>query len=319
MQNDNSNPIDEAIDWHVRLAGASGPEWLAFTEWLERPESRTAYDRVAMADAALGDALQTTSEPPRARHVETPRYSSAASPHRPSRALAAASAIALAFASLTLGYPNLFPQSDSVAFESAAGQQRTLALADGSRIMLNGASRVILDRNRPRVARLERGEAAFQVVHDPANPFTLSIGDARVQDVGTLFNVAMRHNGFDLAVAEGAVVFNPDAEKIKLVRGATLHVPSGDAAITVGSADPHAIGAWRRGELIYHDAPLRDVVADLERSLGTAVSVDRRLGSRPFTGVIRIDHSQEAFFKRLDGLFGTRSRRSANGWQIEPA
>ena len=149
--------------------------------------------------------------------------------------------------------------------------------------MLNGATRVVLDRDHPRAARLERGEAVFQIVHDPVNTFTLGIGDSSIQDVGTLFNVALTHNGFDLAVAEGAVVFNPDAEKIKLVRGATLHVPSGEAAITVGLADPRAIGSWRRGELIYHEAPLADVAADLERSLGTPVSVAPDLAARPFT------------------------------------
>jgi transmembrane sensor len=228
-------------------------------------------------------------------------------------------AVAAAFVSVTFAYPVLFPPSAYVAFESAPGQQRTLALADGSRIMMNGATRVVLDRDRPRLARLERGEAAFQVVHDPANPFTLSVGDALVQDVGTLFNVAITHNGFNLAVAEGAVVFNPEREKIKLVRGGTLHVPSGDAAVTVGSADPSAIGSWRRGELIYHGAPLAEIAVDLERSLGTKVSVSPELAARPFTGVIRIDHRQDTLFRRLDGLFGTRSRRSGTGWQIESA
>ena len=55
MQNGDGNPIDEAIDWHLRLAAASGSEWQAFSEWLEQdPKNRAAYDRIALADAALG-------------------------------------------------------------------------------------------------------------------------------------------------------------------------------------------------------------------------------------------------------------------------
>jgi transmembrane sensor len=321
LQNADDNPFRDAIDWHVRLATASASDWLAFLQWLENnPQNRKAYDRVVLADASLGEALDRQSPSPASKATKPQARSQFASRPKPRwRALGAVAAVAVALVSANLAYPVLFPPSADAAFESSPGQQRTLALADGSRIMMNGGTRVVLDRNDPRSARLERGEAAFQIVHDPANPFTLSVGQAHVQDVGTVFNVAMTHNGFDLAVAEGAVVFNPDADKIKLVRGATLHVSSDDGAITVGSADPHAIGAWRRGELVYHGATLADIAADLERSLGTKVSVSPEIAAHRFTGLIRIDHQQDALFQRLDGLFDTRSRRSANGWQIESA
>src|SRR3546814_6237810 len=55
--------------------------------------------------------------------------------------------------------------------ETAPGEHRTVTLADGSTIAINGASRLVLDDDRQRFARLERGEAMFHVVHKDDEPF----------------------------------------------------------------------------------------------------------------------------------------------------
>ena len=51
----NDNPLQEAIDWTIRLREASPEEWRAFTAWLEAdPAHLAAYDEVSQADATLG-------------------------------------------------------------------------------------------------------------------------------------------------------------------------------------------------------------------------------------------------------------------------
>ncbi|QHL90470.1 hypothetical protein GVO57_06010 [Sphingomonas changnyeongensis] len=78
-----------------------------------------------------------------------------------------------------------------------------MTLADGSRVDLNGGTRIALDRGNPRFARLERGEALFTIVHDEARPFEVHAGDAVLRDLGTVFDVVREPDRLRVAVAEG--------------------------------------------------------------------------------------------------------------------
>ncbi|WP_430991301.1 FecR domain-containing protein, partial [Escherichia coli] len=67
-------------------------------------------------------------------------------------AVAAAASIALMVAPIGSG-----SASAAYTIETKPGQRQDVALNDGTRIELNGASRVVLDRNNPRIATLEAG------------------------------------------------------------------------------------------------------------------------------------------------------------------
>ena len=72
---------------------------------------------------------------------------------------------------------------DLYEISSAPGATRSIIVASGDTITLNGGSSVMLDRKDVRFASLERGEASFGITHDPARPFIVEIGDERIQDV----------------------------------------------------------------------------------------------------------------------------------------
>src|SRR3546814_12300513 len=76
----------------------------------------------------------------------------------------------------------LFDGADRI--ETLAGEHRTVELADGSKIEINGASVVEIDADRPRFARLESGEAMFHVVHRDDDPFVVEPGGAKIVDLG---------------------------------------------------------------------------------------------------------------------------------------
>src|SRR3546814_9914530 len=61
------------------------------------------------------------------------------------------------------------------------GARRTIDLADGSRIELNGDTRITLDKAAPRFASLDRGEAMFHVRHDDSDPFVVMVGDDKLE------------------------------------------------------------------------------------------------------------------------------------------
>src|SRR3546814_7021219 len=113
----------------------------------------------------------------------------------------------------------LFDGADRI--ETLAGEHRTVELADGSKIEINGASVVEIDADRPRFARLESGEAMFHVVHRDDDPFVVETGGAKIVDLGTAFNVVRRDRQTSVAVSEGIILYNPDRDKVRLDRKST--------------------------------------------------------------------------------------------------
>ena len=206
---------------------------------------------------------------------------------------------------------------DRYEIDTRPGEQRNVTIADGSSALLNGGTRLILDRNDPRYAELASGEATFTVRHDEAHPFTIVSGDHRVQDVGTVFNLISDHGDFSVEVIDGAVLYNPEREAVSLTAGQTLSA-SGTNRPVVARSDPQAMAGWRRGRLSYAGAPMRRVVSDVSRSLGVQVLVNGSASSLPFTGSIRIQRDPAATIGDLASSVGLRARRTGTGWTIEP-
>jgi transmembrane sensor len=305
--------LDEAIAWHLRLQTATGEDWDAFVAWLEADPSRSdAYDRVEAGHAAMTAEVFPPAPVPRpvAANDEAPRGRRI---WPWATAFAAFAAILLvAFVSLPM-----LRGPDRYEIVTRPGEQREVVIADGSSAMLNGGTRLILDRNDPRHAELASGEATFTVRHDDAHPFTVVSGDHQVQDVGTVFNLISDHGDFSVEVIDGAVLYNPANEAVSLTAGQTLTRASGGQAV-VARADPQAMAGWRRGRLSYAGTPLRRVASDVSRTLGVPVAVGGTAAGLPFTGSIRIQRDPAATIGDLASSVGLRARRTGTGWTIEP-
>lgn len=95
------------------------------------------------------------------------------------------------------------------------GEQRSIALPDGSTIELNSRSKVrVRYSDHERALDLIEGQALFSVAKDASRPFIVSSGGTRVRAVGTLFDVHKKREGTVVTVVEGrvAVLTNvPDA------------------------------------------------------------------------------------------------------------
>lgn len=303
----------EAIAWHIRLRAEDSADWAAFAAWLEGDPARSdAYDAVALADAALDAAGLSRLAPAAANDDEA-----GARTHPFRRRFAWIGAIAAVLLAALFAWPMLGTARYTVT--TAPGEQRSVVLESGSRIALNGDSTIELDRRDARYARLERGEALFDIRHDPAAPFELAIGESRVRDVGTRFNAVRADKAVRIEVAEGAVLYNPDREAVPLKAGQALTDPDGPGKVIVTSQDPRAIGGWRHGGLIYREQALSTIAADLARTLGVAVTVDPAIAAQTFTGTIRVDRDQPRLFARLETLLDVEAHRDGGGWRLEPA
>ncbi|MBJ6123507.1 FecR family protein [Sphingomonas mollis] len=304
----------DAVAWHLRLPTASADEWLVFTAWLEADAAHArAYDALSRADAELEDALVppdwSDHVPPVAANDDRP----------PARrrwvmgAFGGLAAVGLAGAVLML---NEEPASAARIVETPAGIRRAIVLADGSRIEMNGSTRLAIDERASRLVTLERGEATFRVTHDAARPFVVQSGETRLQDVGTVFNVTRVGPHLGVQVAEGAVLFQPDRDRIMLTSGAALSHVDGEAPRMSGIAVGD-VGGWRQGRLVFQQTPVRLVAAALARSTGATVDVAPALADTPFTGSIRTTGDADRIVPRAAALIGARAVQNGAGrWTL---
>ncbi|MFD2500350.1 FecR family protein [Rhizorhabdus histidinilytica] len=210
-----------ALDWVIRLRDPGFDGWEEFEAWLAADPARAeAYHRLATADQDMAGLLAAgllAAAPP--VPAEAPANVVPLRRAGFTRRAWLGGAIAASVAGL-VGFGMIERQPSLYQIETAPGMRRTVTLDDGSRIALNGGTRITLDRKDARHATLDRGEALFDVVHDEKAPFKVLVGDATLVDVGTSFNVVRDGRVTAVQVAEGAVVYNPDSEAVRLDAGA---------------------------------------------------------------------------------------------------
>jgi transmembrane sensor len=304
-----------AIEWRLRLRRGGAEDWAQFTQWLEQdPAHSTAYDQVALLDRDL-DPVAMRGLP----HQMNAEWTAAASPtsRRAVGRVGAILAIAAVFGLVAfLWQPT--PRSAAPGFQiaTAAGEHRTVRLADGSAVALSGNSRLWVAGTDGREAELLRGEALFNIRHNAKRPFVVRVGDDRIEDLGTIFSVVRDRQVLRVEVADGAVRYNRGGNGLQLHSGQTLKIsPSGDAI--VGHKSPASIASWRTDQLIYENVPVAEVAADLGRNLGVSISVAPRLAYRPFTGSVHVGRRAEQAVPEFASTVSAQARKSEEGWLIE--
>jgi transmembrane sensor len=170
---------------------------------------------------------------------------------------------------------SLFPRRAGAphAYATARGQLSSLTLPDGSRVLLGVDTRLRVPRDygaRSRTVDLE-GEAYFVVEYDAKRPFIVRTEHGSTQDLGTEFAVrAYRQDAsVQVVVAEGRVALRgakrADPVLVTLRPGERAVLDSGGAATVMRDVPLPNYLAWTRGALLFDDAPLAQVVAQLER------------------------------------------------------
>ncbi|HTQ15488.1 MAG TPA: FecR domain-containing protein [Rhizomicrobium sp.] len=305
--------LDEAVEWHVRLDSDEAGEaaWLAFTAWLEAdPANRAAFERVEDA------ADNFPGRPARAAEVIPFRPRPAPPPPRRWWLRAAAVAAAVAVVGVYFYHPAT-ETAAAVRYTTKIGETRTVELADGSTMTLNTATALSAAVSRTsRHVVLEHGEALFHVAKDSAHPFTVAAGDRTVTVVGTLFDVAREKGRVSVLVAQGMVSVaqtGRTGSQVLLAPGQRADAREGSPAETVAPVDTDRALSWRQGYLVFEDAPLGQVLKDLDRYFPTQVTIgDAAAGQERFSGVLRIDN-EDAMLERLTRFLPVRVERAQGG------
>ncbi len=210
------------------------------------------------------------------------------------------------FASITLGAIGLvatvllafmlFPDRPAADFElvlaTELGEHRTVSLPDESEASLNSdtLARIEYTAERRQV-HLLRGEARFQVAHDPDRPFAVLANGQLIEALGTAFVVRIEDDGETLiSVSEGEVrvaevsgannagdAFRASgAERHVLRSGEELLIAVERAEAEVRHYDPGAFQrrlAWTHGRMVFRSERLQDVIEEFARHSSVTIEL----------------------------------------------
>lgn len=295
--------LDEAADWAVKTSEPGFEDWPGFTDWLERsPAHAAAYDHIMLAvedSAALLEA-QPANDVDEAGPAPWHRWFAPA--------LAACLALVAALW--------VWQANDAASvYRTAPGETRQIALEDGSVIVMAGATELMVDPDRDRYARLERGRALFEIRHDDLNPFRVDVGDATLVDAGTVFDVSIRRSEVVVGVSEGAVIYNPAKQNARIEPGQMLTFDRTSAAYDLADIPLDQVGEWREGRLTFLQAPLAEVAADIAQASGIDYRASENSSERPISGSIAIE-TLRADPAELGPLLGVTVERRGDTWTL---
>ncbi|HEX7877632.1 MAG TPA: FecR domain-containing protein [Sphingobium sp.] len=301
-----------ALAWHASLE-RDDADWDGYIRWLEAdPLHREAMDAVSLVAAAVDDhRVEIGNLLP----TQTPREQ----PRKPfARIFAYTGGGTAAGIALMVALP-IFRVSEPVRTYSAqAARSRSVELADGVRVTLSPASAIVVRGRDAKRIELSRGEAFFDVRHDPERSLTVTAGAYTISDIGTRFSVNLAGPAFRVGVAEGRIsVASPNSgQPIQVAAGYQLM--GSDSGLELSPVAPAEIGSWRSGRLAYSDAPLNLVLADIARYSHQRVEVDPSLENTHFSGILVIgDGSKLA--EDLATVIGARLRAEGDGVRIGAA
>lgn len=303
-----------AVAWLVRVNEPSFTDWEAWEAWLAQdPAHAEAYWRFAVdeADIRQGLALRHAAER-QAVSGPLPVRDPAVRVWPDRRWVAAFAAMAAAVVvAVLVGGPMLRVQT----IETDVGEQRSVTLADGSRVHLDANTRLTRTRGEARSLTLVKGRALFEVTHDEANPFTVAVADAKVVDLGTVFEITRLEQGVRVGVSEGIVRYDADGQETTLQAGEGLTDLNGVVRRRRVMTD--AVSGWRSGRLAYQAETLRVVAEDLSRELNRQVVADPQVAGRSFTGSLTTDGPQTDIRARLELLMDVVVATDGESWRLQ--
>lgn len=329
-----------AADYFVRRRNAdwTGADERELDAWLAADaRHRSAYDGLGRTALDLRQlrrpvlAGEAAAAPPASvgADIETGRAEAAVPPCRqPARSLRRVFMPALLSAAAMLALGGWFWWDNHAGvvreFATGPGEIREADLPDGSKVTLNAGSRLqVRFYPRRRETVLDQGEAFFQVAADRSRPFTVDSGASQVKVVGTAFNVRAGPPAVVVKVLEGQVEVRADraaagGRRLLLGAGAGLSIDPRDHSTHPVAAGADTVGDWRSGQLVFQQAPLAEVAAELERYLGQPVRLegDARLAALSVSGVA-LTARPEVFLRALPHLLPVRLVADAGGgWRI---
>lgn len=189
-------------------------------------------------------------------------------------------------------------------YKTKVGEQKTIELADGSKIILNTDTAINVSYNKQqRLIELIKGEIRLEVLPDTQHrPFYVQNRDGLMQDIGTTFEVRQYKNYSKLAVNEGEVkVTTANSQQSTHLIANQQVVFSKTAIQNIENLD-NTYGAWSQGVLSVYKMPLPQFLDELGRYHRGHLQYDQAIQDIEVSGVFPIQNSETVLQALEQGL-----------------
>lgn len=218
---------------------------------------------------------------------------------------------------LTLGLFGYFLHDPSTSYRTGAGERRIVQLEDGSRLTLDGSTRVDVEMDREsRRLKLRSGRAKFDVAHDALRPFSVLARNRLTVATGTSFSVELLPRQVRVVLYEGRVevmaqsVSGPPTVLVSRASGTTGLTPGRELVAATESIAtqiaplnvPQSL-SWESGMVHFDGEPLSLAVERMNRDARQAVVIDDpKLAGMTVSGVFN-SRDTAAFIEGVTALY----------------
>ena len=206
----------------------------------------------------------------------------------------------------TLVLVDSIPEMMNTVFIPRGGEY-LVTLPDGSRVWLNSDTEfefTVPFKGSERRVYL-KGEAFFNVAHDPDRPFVVETADLSLEVLGTKFNVNSYPNEHSsVTLTEGSLGVGCNGNSPVILKPNEQFIYR-DGFVTVHEVDAYMHTAWMDGKFYFDNMPLDKIACQMERWYDiTFVFADNSLKEERFTGVIERMNTANYVMETLEKIIG---------------
>jgi ferric-dicitrate binding protein FerR (iron transport regulator) len=193
--------------------------------------------------------------------------------------------------------------SEEMFVTTGKAERAGITLPDGTVVTLNAESKLGYrpkDYNRKERKIHFAGEGYFRVFHNEEIPFFITAKGLQVKVLGTVFNLSVREtdHSAELALEEGSVhlLSTRNNENVTLHKNqkAILEYRTGNITV-INDENIKDKSAWRRGDMIFRNTELSQVIRTIEENYNVTVKVDcKECLTEAFTGTLPVNNLNEA-------------------------
>jgi transmembrane sensor len=281
---------------------AAAADHAAFAEWRSRSAEHEAAARRAERMSALARSVGQSLAVEKPKSGVVPIFGRPVS----RRTMLVGSVAASAAAVVVIGaQPLLFgPKAD---FETSKGERRVLALGDGLRMTLDSQSSadVVRGAQGARIVLL-RGRAGIEAALAQNAVVEVQAGAGIARARRARYDIRLDGEQGCLTCLAGTVTLAHGERSLALGAGDEVRYDNTEM-FAPQRVDADSASAWRRGMLVFHSAPLADVVREVNRYRAGRVVIARSgIAGKPVSGVFYLDSIDEAV-GQIEAISGARA------------
>jgi len=186
----------------------------------------------------------------------------------------------------------------------------TSRLADSTEVLLSAGSRLEARMGQKRSIALQ-GKAWFEVARDAEHPFIVRSGDLEVTVLGTGFEVSAydTSNVWTVRVRHGRVRVEAGRDPVELTAGERVRLDRGTGIFAQEA--PVTVEAWGERIVQFQNAPLSEVVVELQRIYHVRVDLSKGALARCRLTATFEGEPVDQVLRVIGGTFGLRVTKPA--------